>query len=293
MITVILLSDIYISLHWKINITASTTLFGIQLNYLVPGRFHYRWYGQTPSFLGQCIAVIIPFLKSLLAPGSLRQSIVLHCFLFTSKHFRPYEVYPLYWRHSGPDGVSNHQLHDCLLSRLFRRISKKTSKLRVTGLCAGSSPVTGEFPAQMTSYAGNVTIRWRHHSICHPKRKTRITQSMVPLWNAIECHCKYRRVIFAAIVYENLCHTLASTSSIIYFSLVLNDHLVLLVLLWCIVYHCTDASYCWEQPFCDITFKRRAFYPNKMICNFTRLGEKNGHDIYLLIIHILYIRFTF
>ena len=31
--------------------------------------------------------------------------------------------------------------------------SKKTSKLRVTGLCAGNSPVTGEFPAQRTSNA--------------------------------------------------------------------------------------------------------------------------------------------
>ena len=34
---------------------------------------------------------------------------------------------------------------------LFRRRSKKTSNLRVTGLCAGNSPVTGEFPAQMAS----------------------------------------------------------------------------------------------------------------------------------------------
>ena len=31
--------------------------------------------------------------------------------------------------------------------------SKKTSKLRVTGLCAGNSPGTGEFPAQMASDA--------------------------------------------------------------------------------------------------------------------------------------------
>ena len=30
------------------------------------------------------------------------------------------------------------------LSRLFRRRSKKTSKLRVTGLCEGNSPVTGQ-----------------------------------------------------------------------------------------------------------------------------------------------------
>ena len=32
----------------------------------------------------------------------------------------------------------------------------KTSKLRVTGLCGGNSPVTGEFPAQMASNAENV-----------------------------------------------------------------------------------------------------------------------------------------
>ena len=50
----------------------------------------------------------------------------------------------LQWRHNGRDSVSNHQPHDCLLNRLFRR----RSKLRVTGLCAGDSPVTGEFPAQ-------------------------------------------------------------------------------------------------------------------------------------------------
>ena len=54
-------------------------------------------------------------------------------------------------------------LADCLLNRLFRRRSKKTSKLRVTGLCAGNPPVTGEFPSQMASYAENVSIWWRHH----------------------------------------------------------------------------------------------------------------------------------
>ena len=44
-----------------------------------------------------------------------------------------------------------------------RRRSKKTSKLCVTGLCAGNSPVIGEFPAQRTSNAENVSIWWRHH----------------------------------------------------------------------------------------------------------------------------------
>ena len=38
-----------------------------------------------------------------------------------------------------------------------------TSKLRVTGLCVGNSPRTGEFPAQMASNAENVSIWWRHH----------------------------------------------------------------------------------------------------------------------------------
>ena len=69
----------------------------------------------------------------------------------------------LQWRHNGPDRVSNHQPHQCLLNRLFRRRSKKTSKLRVTGLCAGNSPETGEFPAQMASNAKKVSIWWHHH----------------------------------------------------------------------------------------------------------------------------------
>ena len=34
----------------------------------------------------------------------------------------------------------------------------ETSKLRVTGLCEGNSPVTGELPAQRASNAENVSI---------------------------------------------------------------------------------------------------------------------------------------
>ena len=69
----------------------------------------------------------------------------------------------LQWRHNACDGVSHHQPYDCLLNRLYKRKSKKTSKLRVTGLCARNSPVTGEFPAQMASNAETVSIWWRHH----------------------------------------------------------------------------------------------------------------------------------
>ena len=71
-------------------------------------------------------------------------------------------ISPLRWRHDVRDDVSNHQPHDCLLNRLFRQIWKN-SKLRVTGLCEGNSPVTGEFPAQRASNTENVSIWWRHH----------------------------------------------------------------------------------------------------------------------------------
>ena len=73
-------------------------------------------------------------------------------------------ILPLRWRHNGHDSVSNHQPNECLLNRLFRGRSKKTSKLRVTGLCAGKFTGAGEFPAQMASYAEKVSIWWRHHA---------------------------------------------------------------------------------------------------------------------------------
>ena len=52
-------------------------------------------------------------------------------------------------------------------STVFRRRSKKTSKLRVTGLCVGNSQVTNEFPAQRASNAENVSIWWRYHDCLH------------------------------------------------------------------------------------------------------------------------------
>ena len=50
--------------------------------------------------------------------------------------------------HNERNGVSNHRRLDCLFNHFFRRRSNKTSMFRVTGLCAGNSPATGEFPAQ-------------------------------------------------------------------------------------------------------------------------------------------------
>ena len=87
---------------------------------------------------------------------------------FVSLYVFPHQTHngtSLQWRRNEHDSVSNHQPHDCLLKRLFGRRSKKTSKLRVTGLYAGNSPGTGEFPAQRASNAENVSIWWRHHEM--------------------------------------------------------------------------------------------------------------------------------
>ena len=62
----------------------------------------------------------------------------------------------LKWRHNGHDGVLNHQPHDCLLKRLFRHRSKKTSKFHPTGLC-GRWPVNSPRKWPVT---------WKMFSIC-------------------------------------------------------------------------------------------------------------------------------
>ena len=100
-------------------------------------------------------------------PGTLRtrpkRQIYVQCVSPLSSLF--YRDFALHWRPNWRHGVikSNHQPHHCLFNRLFRLRSRKTSKLRVTGLCAGNSPATGEFPAQMASNAENGSTWWRHH----------------------------------------------------------------------------------------------------------------------------------
>ena len=56
------------------------------------------------------------------------------------------------------DGDSNHRRLDCLRNRLFRRKSKKTAKLRVTGLCEGNSPVNGPVTRKVFPF-GDVIMR--------------------------------------------------------------------------------------------------------------------------------------
>ena len=86
------------------------------------------------------------------------------CRLENGSHFVSAAM-SLQWRHDERDCVSNHRFLRCLLNCCFRCRSKNTSKLRVSALCAGNSPVTGEFPAQKFSNAENVSILWRHHGV--------------------------------------------------------------------------------------------------------------------------------
>ena len=77
----------------------------------------------------------------------------------------------LQWRHNERDGVSNHQQLHRWLNCWFRRRSKKTSKLHVTGLCPWNLPLTGELPAQKASdtkifpFGGVImTTKWAHNT---------------------------------------------------------------------------------------------------------------------------------
>ena len=61
---------------------------------------------------------------------------------------------PLDWCHNERDDIWNHRRLDYLLRRLFRCRSKKTSTLRVTGLCEGKSTIWWRLHAtQATNYS--------------------------------------------------------------------------------------------------------------------------------------------
>ena len=47
-------------------------------------------------------------------------------------------------------------------STIYPDTDQRRHKRRVTGLCEGDSPVTGELPSKRPSNAKDVFIRWRH-----------------------------------------------------------------------------------------------------------------------------------
>ena len=75
---------------------------------------------------------------------------------------------------------------------------KHQSLIRVTGLCAGNSPVTGEFPAQRASNAETISTWGRHHDMASNHRNW-ITLSFTETWKGnpvLYMHMCYCVVIF-------------------------------------------------------------------------------------------------
>ena len=63
--------------------------------------------------------------------------------------------------------VPYHRPFERLLNNLLWSTSKKHQSSALLAVCNGSSPVTGEFPAQMASNAEYVSILWRHQTLRH------------------------------------------------------------------------------------------------------------------------------
>ena len=68
------------------------------------------------------------------------------------------EPRPLEWRHYELDCASNHRRRNCFFNLFFRRRSKKTSNIGVTGLCEGNhrrpvnSPHKGPVKQKMSPF---------------------------------------------------------------------------------------------------------------------------------------------
>ena len=65
---------------------------------------------------------------------------------------------PHFGRYSIFFSINCSNCSNCSINKIVYLVGK-------TGLCAGNSPGTGEFPAQKASNAENVSIWWRHHEM--------------------------------------------------------------------------------------------------------------------------------
>ena len=93
-------------------------------------------------------------------------------------------------------GVSNHQPHDCLLHCLYRHRSKKTSKLRVSGLCAGNRWIPHTKGQQLWC-----ALHVYHDDMCNTGLiatflKYQGRQSIISLWYGhVRSKCGIRRFV--------------------------------------------------------------------------------------------------
>ena len=102
--------------------------------------------------------------------------------------------------HNERDGVSNYQRIDCLLNRLFRGRSKKTSKLHaILVFCEGNSPVLGGFPWQRASNTENILTWWRHHDNRMAQNK-RVHIISIKLKLPLPCNMLYNKNLYNTIL---------------------------------------------------------------------------------------------
>ena len=81
----------------------------------------------------------------------------------------------LLWRHNGRDGILNHQLHDCLFNRLFRRRSKKHQSTASLAFVRGShrGPVNSphKWPVTRKMFPFDNVIMFASRIIILPNRR--------------------------------------------------------------------------------------------------------------------------
>ena len=106
--------------------------FYLRLNQQLGRQWVRRWF-ETPSRPLWCHCNERYWLIRHAISSQLQKQLSCTC-------YNIHQNWSLWCSHNDHDSVSNHQPHECLLNRLFRRRSKKISKLRVTGLCVGNSP---------------------------------------------------------------------------------------------------------------------------------------------------------
>ena len=102
-----------------------------------------------------------------------------------------HNVNSLQWRHNECDGAWYHQPHECLLSRWFKHRSKKTSKLRVTGLCVRGIPVTGKCFHSMTTSCANKSCPLTQPRQSNVTPHTNIVSALfIRCLRCLRCHIK-------------------------------------------------------------------------------------------------------
>ena len=138
--------------HWPEVVKTTTFGTGSNENFvkMTAFPFHYcsvssnkrtcRLIGEIRSLPSRVSQIRFTMWVNPLTPGKFGYN--LKCVIF--KHFLCHRS-PLQWRHDESDGISNHQLHDCSLNRLFRRIKENIKTPRHRPLCRNSphkGPVT-------------------------------------------------------------------------------------------------------------------------------------------------------